>query len=249
LAAAFAAALLLTVAVGGVVGADASAQLRDDVERQMTDRTEQRSARLDAWLTGLTTQARVASDHPALRSDDTATVRSHLDELAGDERAPTGVVAVHYVDATSGTIVTSFNDGLVGVDARAQGAPFAQEAVTFGGAADVLVTDPFRPSVVDFTTVAVATPVEGRSDRLLVYMVTFEQQVSRFASDGGLTETVVVAADGTVIAHPRTELIGSPVGETSTAVPDGAFEGATFVETDGQPSALGDGGHETRGDR
>jgi len=237
LVAALLAALLLTVAVGGIVSADASAQLREDVQQQMTDRTEQRSAQLDAWLTGLTTQARVASDHPALRSDDTAAVESQLDELASEERAPPGVVAVHYVDATSGTIVASSDDALDGVDARAQGAPFAQESVSFESADDVLVTDPFRPDVVDFTTVAVATPVEGRSDRLLVYMINFEQQVGQFATADDGTETVVVGQSGTIIAHPDTTLIGSNVDETSTFVPDGAFEGSTFAETDDQAVA------------
>ncbi|WP_251329153.1 methyl-accepting chemotaxis protein [Haloplanus pelagicus] len=237
LAAALVAALLLTVAVGGVVSANASTQLREDVEHHMTDRTEQRSAQLDAWLTGLTTQARVASDHPALRSDDRAAVESYLDELVRDERAPPGVAAVHYVDATSGTIVTSSNDELVGVDARAQGAPFAQEDVSFEGSSDVLVTDPFRPNVVDFTTVAVATPVEGRSDRLLVYMVDFEAQVSQFAGASDAGRTVVVGEDGTIIAHPETDLIGTGAAETSTTVPDGGFDGATFVQRDGRAVA------------
>ncbi|WP_251341701.1 methyl-accepting chemotaxis protein [Haloplanus halophilus] len=229
LAAALVAALLLTVAVGGVVSADASAQLRADVERTMIDTSEQRADRLDAWLAGIRTQARVASDHPALRSDDRATVRSYLDELASEERSPAGVVAVHYVDATSGELVTSSNDELVGVDARAQGAPFAREDVSFSGSEDVLVTDPFRPDVVDFTTVAVATPVEGRSDRLLVYMVNFERQVSEFAPRTEHGETVVVSEDGTIIAHPNADLIGSAATTLSTPVPAAAFEGATFT--------------------
>ena len=237
LAVAFTAVLLLTVGVGTVVSADASAQLRDDVEGHMVETADGRADRLDTWLTGVTTQARVASDHPALRSGDRETVTAYLDELASDERAPPGVVATHYVDADSGEIVTSSNADLVGVDARAQGAPFAQEGVSFAGTSDVLVTDPFRPSVVDFTTVAVATPVDGRSDRLLVYMVNFEQRVEAFAGGASDSDTVVVGSDGTIIAHPNTDLIGSPVAETSTVVPASTFEGATFQETDGEAVA------------
>jgi len=237
LAVAFTAVLLLTVGVGTVVSADASAQLRDDVEGHMVETADKQADRLDTWLTGVTTQARVASDHPALRSDDRETVTAYLDELASDERAPPGVVAAHYVDADSGEIVTSSNADLVGVDARAQGAPFAQESVSFAGTSDVLVTDPFRPSVVDFTTVAVATPVDGRPDRLLVYMVNFEQQVEAFAGSASDSDTVVVGSDGTIIAHPNTELIGSPVAKTSTVVPASAFEGTTFREVDGEAVA------------
>jgi len=237
LAVAFTAVLLLTVGVGTVVSADASTQLRDDVEGHMVGTADQRADRLDTWLTGVTTQARVASDHPALRSDDREAVTGYLDELASDDRAPPGVVATHYVDADTGEIVTSSNEELVGVDARAQGAPFAQEGVSFSGTSDVLVTDPFRPSVVDFTTVAVATPVDGRSDRLLVYMVNFERQVDAFAGTEGESETVVVGADGTLIAHPNTDLIGSAVDGTETVVPDSAFEGATFQQTDGEAIA------------
>ncbi|WP_435067348.1 methyl-accepting chemotaxis protein [Haloplanus sp. C73] len=233
LAVAFAAVLLLTVGVGTVVSADASAQLRDDVQSHMTDTADQRAERLDAWLTGVTSQARVASDHPALRSDDRDAISAYLTELASDERAPPGVVATHYVDADSGEIVTSSNPDLVGVDARAQGAPFAQEGVSFDGSDDVIVTDPFRPSVVDFTTVAVATPVDGREDRLLVYMINFEQQVGSVTD----AQTVVVGEDGTLIAHPDTALIGSAVGETSTTVPPSAFEEPTFQQADGDAVA------------
>jgi hypothetical protein len=35
----------------------------------------------------VTTQARLAADHPALRSDDRATVTAYLDELASGDRA------------------------------------------------------------------------------------------------------------------------------------------------------------------
>jgi methyl-accepting chemotaxis protein len=237
LAVALTAVLLLTVGVGAVVSADASAQLRDDVEGHMVGTADQRADELDAWLTGVTTQARVASDHPALRSDDREAVTAYLDELASDDRAPPGVVAAHYVDADTGEIVTSSNADLVGVDARAQGAPFAQESVSFSGTSDVLVTDPFRPSVVDFTTVAVATPVDGRSDRLLVYMVNFEQQVGQFAAAEAGSKTVVVGDEGTIIAHPNTNLIGSTAAETSTVVPTSAFDGATFEQTDGEALA------------
>jgi methyl-accepting chemotaxis protein len=237
LAAAFVAALLLTVAVGAVVSADASAQLRDDVERNMVDTSEQRAERLDAWLSGVTTQARVASDHPALRSDDRSAVTGYLDELASDDRAPDGVVAVHYVDADTGELVTSSNDGMIGVDARSQGAPFAQADVSFQGTEDVLVTDPFRPDVVDFTTVAVATPVDGRSDRLLVYMVNFERQVSGFAQQTEHGETIVVGEGGTVIAHPNTALIGSAAADLSTTIPEGTFAGATFAQADDEAVA------------
>jgi len=231
LAVAFTVVILLTVGVGTVVSADASAQLRDDVEQHLVGTADERAERLDAWLMGVQTQARIASDHPALRSDDRETVRAYLDELASDDRAPPGVVATHYVDADSGEIITSSNDQLVGVDARAQGAPFAQEDVSFSGTSDVLVTDPFRPSVVDFTTIAVATPVDGREDRLLVYMINFEQQVAQFSQLTEHSRTIVVDDDGTVVAHPNAELIGSSADELSTTVPASAFEGRTFEQS------------------
>ncbi|AZH24236.1 methyl-accepting chemotaxis protein [Haloplanus aerogenes] len=230
LAVAFTVVILLTVGVGTVVSADASAQLRADVEQHLAGTADERAERLDAWLSGVQTQARSASDHPALRSDDRATVTAYLDELASDDRAPPGVVATHYVDADSGEIITSSNEQLVGVDARAQGAPFAQEGVSFSGPNDVLVTDPFRPSVVDFTTIAVATPVDGREDRLLVYMINFEQQVAQFDQLTEHSRTIVVDGDGTVVAHPNAELIGSSTDELSTAVPASAFEGQTFEQ-------------------
>jgi len=237
LAVAFVAVLLLTVGVGTVVSVDASEQLRDDVEQHLVGTADERAERIDAWVTGVTTQARVASDHPALRSNDRATITAYLDELASGDRAPPGVVATHYVDADTGEIITSSNDELVGVDARAQGAPFAQEDVSFSGPNDVLVTDPFRPSVVDFTTVAIATPVDGRQDRLLVYMVNFEQQIAQFTQLTEHSRTIVIDSDGTIVSHPNAELIGSSVDEMPTTAPATAFEGTSFERTDDEVTA------------
>ena len=237
LAVAFVVVLLMTVSVGAVVSADASSQLQSDVERNMVDTTEQRAERLDAWIGGVTTQARSASDHPALRSDDRAASEAYLDELSSETRAPTGVVAVHSVDAETGEIEMSSNDEMTGVNARTQGAPFAQEGVTFRGADDVLVTEPFSPDVVEFTTVAVATPIEGREDRLLVYMVNFDRQVGSFTEAADGSETVVVSDDGTIVAHPDKSLIGTDATESSVAVPDSAFEGGTFERRDDEAVA------------
>jgi len=228
LAVAFAAVLLLTVGVGAAVSVDASAQLRDDVQQHMTETADQRAERLDAWLTGVTTQARVASDHPALRSDDPETVTSYLNELASDERAPPDLVATHYVDADSGEIVASSNDEFVGDDFSRAG--------SFAGADDVFVTDPTRSGTAGTATVAVVTPVDGQSDRLLVYLVDFEGHVAALTGEDH-SQTVVVGDDGTVLSHPDASLIGSAVSATDTAVPDGAFDGATFAQTDGDAVA------------
>lgn len=95
---AFTAVLLPTVGAGAVVSADASARLRDDADGRTMETADGRAERLDTWWTGVTTRIRIASDHPALRSDDRATVTAYLDELASDEGAPPGLVAAHYVD-------------------------------------------------------------------------------------------------------------------------------------------------------
>mgnify|MGYP000073687294 CR=1 FL=1 len=230
LAVAFTVVLLLTVGVGAAVSVDASAQLRDDVQQRMTETADQRAERVDAWLTGVTTQARVAADHPALRSDDSAAVSAYLTDVSSPDRAPPDLVATHYVDAGSGEVLASSDADFVGTDARV-----AQSS--FDGADDVVVTDPARSERVDSSTISVATPVDGRSDRLLVYVVDFGSHVSALTDGAESSQTAVVGTDGTVFAHPDSSRLGSAAEATSTVVPDGAFDGATFTTTDEQAVA------------
>lgn len=66
---AFTAVLLVTVGVGTVVSADASAQLRDDAEQQLVGTADERADRIDAWLTGVTTDADADPDPTPAAAD------------------------------------------------------------------------------------------------------------------------------------------------------------------------------------
>ena len=228
LALALVAVVGLTVGFGAIVHFQTAEQLREDVEGELTTSAEVRSSDLDTWLSAVKKQAAVTSDHPVFASDDEAEIRSHVTDLVGEGKVPDGVVAVHYYDRDAGRIVTSSDQGMVGVDAREMGAPFAQPgAMSFDGPNEAFVSTPFRVPVVDFPVVAVVSPVPDQPGNAVVYMVNFAQRTESFATavDGG--RTVVLDGEGQVIAHPDADRI-----TTDYAGAAGVVGTETFVERD-----------------
>jgi methyl-accepting chemotaxis protein len=233
LALALVAVVGLTVGFGAIVHVQTAEELREDVEGELTTTAEVRSADLDTWLSAVKKQTAVTSDHPVFRSGDEARIRSHVDDIVSEGKAPDGVVAVHYYDVDAGRIVTSSNEQLIGVSPREMGAPFAQSegAMSFDGPNDAFVSAPFRVPVVDFPVVAVVSPVPDRPDRAVVYMVNFAQRTEAFttAVDGG--RTVVLDREGQFIAHPDGDRIMTEYGRADEVVGERTYadHGDTLV--------------------
>ncbi|MFB6270004.1 MAG: methyl-accepting chemotaxis protein [Halobacterium sp.] len=193
--------VVIAVGVGGMVYQQTNAQLQDDVRTELSATADARAAQLDAWLDNVRGQTRLASTRPELQSGDSEEVASYIDGLAASDSLPDGVVAVHYYDASTQTIEYSSNEQLTGVNAGEQGAPFATDPPTFESADDVAVTEPFRVPVVDFPVIAVLSPVDGASDKRLVYMVNVNTLTDTFSAVTEGSDTVVVNSEGTNVAH------------------------------------------------
>lgn len=207
LALALVAVVVLTVAFGGFVHAQTTAELEDDVRAEMTNTAEIRAAELDTWLSGIERQTRLHSGYPVLRSDDRGEIRDHLSSAVERGQVPDGVVAVHYYDTAEKRILTSSSDELVGVSPAEQGAPFATDPPSFDGADDVYVSSPFRVDAVEFPVVAVISPVEGAENRALVYMINLDSRTTAFSGAAGSESTLVVDGDGRYVSHPDSSMV------------------------------------------
>ncbi|WP_277555088.1 methyl-accepting chemotaxis protein [Halobaculum limi] len=220
--------VVLTVAFGAVVQAQTEAQLRQDVDEELSTTAAVRADTLDTWLSGVQKQTVLTSQHPAMVSGDLDRVNGHLEQLQVSGAIPAGVAAVHYYDTADKRIVASTSDKMVGVSPADQGAPFAQTPPTFDGADDTHVTDPFEVPVVDHPVVAVVSPVPGAENRAVIYMLNIETHASALAGTSG-TETMVVDADGEFVVHPD----ASQIGEAFAAA-DALLGASDLVERDGQ---------------
>ena len=195
------AVVALTVAFGATIHVQTTDAIAADTQAELTGDATVQAAALDTWVRNVEGQTRMTSAHPTLQSGDEAAIRSHLSSVAAADTLPTGVVAVHYYDRSSATIVASSNAEMEGVDTEEQGAPFATSPPTFDSADDVYVSEPFEVAVADFPVLAVMSPVEG-TDGAVIYMVNLESRMQQFASAAGANEAVVIDGQGRYIAHP-----------------------------------------------
>ncbi|MFB6093225.1 MAG: methyl-accepting chemotaxis protein [Haloquadratum sp.] len=231
LAVALLAVVALVVGFGFVVHAETSATLQEDVSQELQTAAATRAAELDTWISGIRRQTRLHSSRSVLQSGDERAISAHLSEVVKSDAVPKGVVAVHYYDRGSKTIVASSAAKMEGVRPAAQGAPFATDPPTFSGPDDTYVTAPFTVPIVDFPVISVISPIAGTEDKALVYMINLEAHTEAFANAAGGGSTVVLDGQGRIIAHPNTERLLDQYGGDVSALADGGFQrrGETLV--------------------
>ena len=211
-------AIVVIIGFGMVASAQASDQLESDVQDDLTAQSSAQAAQLDTWVDSIRSDARTTSTQEVYAGGDTDAIKASLDEKMAAERVPADVVGIHYLNTESMVFETSSVDGMIGVNPREQGAPFARDPPQFEGTDDAVVTDPFEVPVVDHPVVAVVTPVEGTDDRALVYMIDIKTHAERFADRRGDTQTVVVDGQGRYVAHPDSDLLLQDGGTEATDV-------------------------------
>jgi methyl-accepting chemotaxis protein len=200
-------AVLVMVAFGLIISAEATSTLEDDVRERQTGLADSQANELDAWLRSTERSVRANSDSAAFGTDDTDAISAHLARLVENDQVSTDVAAVHYLNTETMTIEASSDQSFVGVSPADQGAPFAENPPSFDGAHDTSITEPFEVGIVDHPIIAVLSPVTGQEDRVLVYMTDIRQRTDRIADQNGDAFTVVVNTEGQFVAHPNASKI------------------------------------------
>ncbi|QSG12858.1 Methyl-accepting chemotaxis protein [Halapricum desulfuricans] len=242
LGAALAFSVVVIVVFGGVISAQTSGQLQENVEGDLTAQSSTEARQLDTWLQSVENDVQTTSQISVYQSGDVDTIKGQLDELIADEQVPEDVVAVHYMNTVTMELTTSSADEMIGVDAEDQGAPFATDPPEFDGSDDVVVTEPFSAPIVDHPIVAAMSPIEGAEDRALVYMIDLSAHADRITRDATDTRTVVLDQQGRYVAHPDESRlldtradsggIGSlAAGESTFVSGEEVVTGATRLET------------------
>jgi methyl-accepting chemotaxis protein len=206
--------VLVLGAVGGSMFLQTGAALRTDTNEQLTKSTSLQAESLGQWLGLMKEEARLLSRSAAVRSRDPETVTTYLSrEVEQRSRLPAEVTAVHYFNRSVTVIEASTRPAFVGVNPREEGVSWAQESLSFDGADESVVTDPFTDPMNGDPMLAVISPVPDQSDRALVVMVNLAERIESLPRpDDGFTH-VVDDAGTVVMSHRSDRMLQQNMGE------------------------------------
>jgi len=227
-------AIALMVAFGAVISTQTSATLEEDVRGDLTALSASQAQQFDSGLTNTRRLARLGSSHPTLATGSPTEIRAHLESMIDTEQVPENVVAVHYLNTTTGTFETSTSDRFVGVSPADQGAPFAENAPAFEGPQDTYLSKPFSVPIADHPVIAVLSPVAGTDDAVLVYMINLQDRADAISAQRADVSTVVVDGDGQYVAHPNASRILTEHEGNATAMASLAPGASEYMAGDGQ---------------
>ncbi|PSP56621.1 hypothetical protein BRC82_01720 [Halobacteriales archaeon QS_1_67_19] len=196
--------MLLAGTIGAVSYAETRDRLETQVTNQLTSTVELQAEGLDSWFTGLRQQTRMLSQGKRFQNDNT----EGIDERLADKRESMGeeVVALHYVNVDSGTIVSSTDERFVGRSVTATNATWTPSEVapeTDDPSKVHVTSQPYRSATSDERVVAfVSAPPENPS-YVVVVVASLESRLSDLHQtvDDGYTRIVdengeVVLASG-----------------------------------------------------
>jgi methyl-accepting chemotaxis protein len=195
-------AVVVMVAFGLVISAEATDTLEDDVRESQTGLADSQASELDAWLQSTERSVRASSDSRALRTDDRDAISDHLETAVATDQVSANVAAVHYLNTDSMTIEASSEPSFVGVNPANQGAPFAENPPSFDGPHDTHITEPFEVGIADHPIIAVLSPVTGQENRVLVYMTNLRERSEAISAKRADANTTVLDREGTFVTHP-----------------------------------------------
>ncbi|WP_158055336.1 methyl-accepting chemotaxis protein [Halorussus halophilus] len=223
-AAKFFAVVLLIMVVTGSVGAYNYVSAKDTVENQVREQlvstAELQADGLQEWISNMRLQTRTLSDAEPFQTTNDSEVGAYLDSKMATY--PDEVVAMHFVDIESGTVVASSANGTAGTDLRSANVSWADDSLGYwlGDTSNVLVSSPYESVASDDRVVAFVTAVPGNDQYAVVVTATLAERAGSLHQtvDGGYTK--VLNQDGeTILASGGTD---GNVIDQSVPVEDGA---------------------------
>ena len=214
--------MALTGLVGGVFIAEASSTLEGQVHDQVEATATLQANEIERWIDGLGHQTRTYALGAPSASGDRG-MDAYLADLRPDLRSD--VVAVHYVSRSNGTVLASTNESAVGASVDSPDWPGANGSGTNAGAADssVAVIDvPYESTAGGARVIGFVSPVPDRPGGALVLEARFGSKLGSFEQtfDGAYTSVhgdggLVTPATGRAKAVPKRILTRGSAGVTS----------------------------------
>ncbi|RKS83347.1 methyl-accepting chemotaxis protein [Haloarcula quadrata] len=203
---ALSALLILVVigAIGGYTQVEVSNGVTEQQQQSLLTSAEMEGDSLEQWLTTQRQNTRSLSEHRGFASNETGARETLLNRKAD---LSSDVVALHYIEQESGTIVASTNSELEGGGIQETSIVWpmetAYEDLTFDSPDEVSRSWVYRDTN-GKTSIAFISPVPN-SDRAVVLVTHTAERAEGFRSSIDGTETVVVAAGTTDVVFGLNE--------------------------------------------
>jgi len=215
--------IVLVGAIGVFIHFDTQGLVRDDTESEITGIAEEEAASVQNWVNNKkSTTTFIAS---SITPGDTVAIQDNIErnlvELPGD------VQSIHYLDATSGTVVASTDDEEIGATITGDQTPWAGNLSDLERGA-VQVSEPYDTDA--GPVVAFVAPI-GET-RALVLTASLRRYSLKFSSPIATGDIKVLDEDGTIVFDNRNANILDSYadGDLPAAVAAG-IDGRTAFDT------------------
>jgi len=221
--------ILVTGTIGAVSYASTQRQLESEVRNQLTSTAELQADGLNGWIRGLERQTKTLSQVKQFQNGDVDAISLFL---VGQQRSlAESVVAVHYVEVSSGKILASTSRAVVGSNMTEVGATWDVDTIdakTNRASYVHVASDPYASPVSDERAIAFASSPPSNTQHAVVVVASLSVRANSFHQtiDGGQT-LVVDRSGGTILdTTPNTSEAFDPTALAARAERGDAAAGA-----------------------
>jgi methyl-accepting chemotaxis protein len=202
----FVAAVLVAALVAGGIGAvfytDTTRTLDRRVESQVVSTAELQADGLDNWVDGFRRQTRTLSSVKEFQNGQPGVIRDYL--LLESNDLTSEFVAVHYVQASDGTVEASTASGVRGETLADLGVPWGSEMGAIDDETDtsetvVVPEEPYQSPVTDDSVLAFVSSAPQNTEHLVVVEANLSARTGAFRGSLADSETTILGPDGAAV--------------------------------------------------
>jgi methyl-accepting chemotaxis protein len=181
--------------IGSAATVQFSGEVKQDVDAEFAATATQEARNLEAWNERNKRFTRMVVRTEVFTNGTPSHVRANLYTVANE--LPKGSANLHYVDATSSTVLASTNRTAQGLPLSALGAPWTDD---LGDVSGMNVSSGYRsPAANGAAVLAYVTPVAGQENRYAVYTVRLNSYGRFLDAPAERGATMVVGGEGQVL--------------------------------------------------
>ncbi|SFF88157.1 methyl-accepting chemotaxis protein [Halopelagius inordinatus] len=192
--------VVLIAAAGAFIHLDTKSLVERQTESQIRGVADTEARAVGEWVSKKRSTASLLAGSLSERAANASTAERERWLEQKLIEMPSDVRAIHYVDATTGTVAASTTDSLGGTGLSGHDAPWASDAGSYLGASGTTVSSPY--SLDDEPVVAFVAPVAGQ-DGFVVLTTSLRERSHGFKSSIATGDTKVVDGEGTILMDGR----------------------------------------------
>jgi methyl-accepting chemotaxis protein len=228
----FIAAVLVAVLVAGGIGAafyvDTTQTLDRRVESQVVSTAELQAGGLDNWVDGFRRQTRTLSSVKEFQNGQPSVITDYL--LLESSDLTSEFVAVHYVQASDGTVEASTANGIRGQTLAELGVPWGTEMGGIDSETDtpgavVVPEEPYKSPVTNDSVLAFVSSPPQNTEHVIVVEANLTARTEEFRGSMSGGETTILGPNGST-------LVGKSV-PSATATTFASGDGDGFEQASG----------------